>query len=174
MGDHKRLFFALWPSASVQTAIAKVTQTAGIRGKRVATNRIHLTLAFLGNVDSATVEQLRAEVAAIRAEAFDLTLARIGYFPKARIAWLGMEEPPAALMGLAEQIRQVAAGLELQTPTRRFRPHVTVARKAPHPPDRQLATPIAWPVRAFSLTESMQEQGEVVYQDLARWRLPRT
>lgn len=171
MPDTKRLFFALWPPAAVQEAIAECAVSAGIRGKRVARERLHLTLAFLGDVDATVPDDLCAAADAIEAEAFDLVLSRLGHFYRASVAWVGPEATPGALADLAGQVRGAAGDAGVPVRSRRFRPHVTLARRAGRPSDWMLDAPIHWPVRDFSLTESVQIDGRAVYRDLARWSL---
>lgn len=96
MTDHQRLFFALWPPEPVQVAIAECADTAGISGRRVATERVHLTLAFLGNVDSAAVAHLETLAGVIEAHAFELVLTRYGHFPRAGIDLAGSVQRVAA------------------------------------------------------------------------------
>ena len=62
----------------------------------------------------------------------------------------------------------VAQGFEVET--RRYRPHVTLARKVRQPTASTELTPIDWQVRELALVES--RSGAVpMYQPLARWAL---
>ena len=89
----------------------------------------HLTLAFLGEVDPATVGEVRARVweVAGRHEPMRLGAGGIGAFPsasRARLIWYGVEDPDGRLAGLAGDLAD-ALGLDARSP---FRAHVTLAR----------------------------------------------
>lgn len=169
MADRKRLFFCLWPPDSVRKAIVETAKKDDIRGKRVTDSRLHLTLAFLGDVDTAVLDRLIANVNAIDAQAFDLALCRIGYFPRAKVAWLGPEQTPKALSALAAAVGRAAADSGVTVESKAFRAHVTLARRAAQPKQSVMVDPVCWPVREFSLTESTQVNGSPVYYDLASW-----
>ena len=104
----------------------------------VAADRLHLTLRFLGEVDSALLAPLqRALAEAVPRVAVDLELAPAGSFgPAARtsVAWLGVGGDLAALRDLAARVERavVAAGLprDPRAP-REPRPHLTLARVRP-------------------------------------------
>lgn len=169
MAERKRLFFCLWPPASVRKAIVQAADEAGIQGKRVAEARLHLTLAFLGDVDVATLERLLTHVNAINARAFDLQLDQLGYFARAQVVWLGPEQTPAALSALAAAVSRASANSGIPVGSQDFRAHVTLARRAAQPEQAAMTGPVFWPVRGFSLTESTQVNGAPVYRDLASW-----
>lgn len=171
MPDHQRLFLALWPPAPVQAVIAECARQAADSGRLVPPKRLHLTLAFLGDVDSATRDALITRVAAIDAAAVDLTLARFGYFPRARIVWLGPRQAPDALLSLAAALRDAARAVGIRLPSSPFRPHVTLARLVGPPGARGADVSVRWQARHFSLSESVFHQGRAQYRDLARFPL---
>lgn len=143
----------------------------GERGRAVPTERLHLTLAFLGHLQPPAVEQALTVADNIKAEAFEFHLDRLGYFYRPRILWLGAKAPPSVLMALAQDVRSglVAAGLQLER--RRFAPHVTLARRAP-PPDKNLTIePVLWPVQSFCLVESINRGSDLGYEVIRTWPL---
>lgn len=96
-------------------------------------DQIHLTLAFLGEVDPAKLRPLAEGLAAAFApfEPLDLRLDGGGTFPPgrpARVAWLGVDAPEeiAALQRAVEKVAVEVVGIEPEERT--FRPHVTLAR----------------------------------------------
>lgn len=171
MARCKRLFFALWPPTSVQECIVRSAGPAIQQGKPVARERLHLTLAFLGNVDHATAAALIANTQAIKGQDMPLTLLRLGYFHRARTMWLGPEDPPAALGELVAALHRVTRAAGIDSAARQFRPHVTLARSTTPPGVGSLSEPIHWRARHFSLTESTQVDGRPIYRDLAQYFL---
>ncbi|MFB6135760.1 MAG: RNA 2',3'-cyclic phosphodiesterase [Halobacteriaceae archaeon] len=97
----------------------------------------HVTLKFLGEVDAADVDALRADVARAVADAgvapFEVTYGGLGVFPSEeyiRVLWLGVRDGAgdAELTALQEAVeaRLVARGFD--PADHEFTPHVTLAR----------------------------------------------
>ena len=162
-----RLFFALWPDAAAAEALARLARDLAPRvgGKPVPESKIHLTLAFLGEVAAE-----RAAAVPVEGRAFAVSIDCMGAFRGARVAWAGIAAPPAALVDLqsrlAGQLR--AGGFELED--RPFVPHLTLARRIAAPLPRQAIAPIGWQVREVALMRS--EAGTGRYSRLEAWELP--
>ena len=98
---------------------------------------IHLTLKFLGDVESGRIGAIAEAVA--RAcqgiAAFPVTIAGSGAFPnpgRPRVLWIGVREISGKLMKLQSRIEEELAALGYPREERRFSPHLTMARiKAP-------------------------------------------
>ncbi|MES1943368.1 2'-5' RNA ligase [Salinisphaera sp. PC39] len=169
--ESRRLFFALWPPRDVADEIAVRARDSGVRGRLVPPEKLHLTLAFLGDVPAERIDALLAAGDGIRAVDFDLCLSRLGYFRGPRAAWVGPKTTPAPLAALAAGVREAAAAAGIGRETRGFRAHVTVARRAEPPRRVRLPEPVAWRPDAFELTESARVAGKAVYRPLRRWPL---
>ena len=74
-----RMFFASWPPAGVAEALARWAQAArrDCGGRVTRADRIHLTLAFLGEVDP---EEARATAAAVRLPACAFSIEQARYW----------------------------------------------------------------------------------------------
>ncbi len=151
-----------------QAAAALVPNEAA---HRVRAENLHSTLVFLGAVEPA--QQLCLEDAAglVRAEPFDLTFDRLGYFRQPRAAWLGCTTPPAALQALVTGLRYGAASCGFTPESRPYAVHLTVARQCSRDPGSLPFMPIAWPVNRFALMESLSEIDGVHYRPLRFWDL---
>jgi len=169
--DARRLFFALWPTPEIQERMAEAARSHSIRGRLMRTERLHMTLLFLGDVDAGGQRAVTARIDGIEIPAFHLRLARLGHFRGPGVAWMAPVDEPAALLDLVGVLRDAAESAGLERETRRFKPHVTLARRAQPPRRQRLDEVIEWPVRAFSLTESTHEAGRAIYRDIARWPL---
>jgi len=162
-----RIFFALWPPAVVVDAIETRVDALSPGGRRVARERLHLTLAFHGCCSAARLAELKRSVAGVRIPAFELVLDRIGHFRRPGITWLAPEVTPAPLARLAAALAPPSAVTDKPFV---FRPHVSITRKAaPRAP--ATTVPIVWPVRSFSLVASGCEGAPGRYRELAQWRL---
>lgn len=130
-----RLFVAVNLPDDVRRAIGAATdplRRAGLPVKWVDPGGLHLTLKFLGAVDSAQVPGVREalERACSGARAFALPLGGFGAFPspeRARVVWVGCEPvPPLELLQHGVEREFAALGYSLEG--RPFRPHLTLGR----------------------------------------------
>lgn len=149
-----KLFFALWPDAATRQALVRLQQP--VRGRLIPPDKLHLTMAFLGQQPAAALPLLQAILAASAMPALTLHIDCYGYFTRPRIAWAGMRAPPAALLAAQADLmaRLEAAGFSAATHGE-FRPHVTLAREAEAAPAVFGAAPVVWQVAGLALVESM-------------------
>ncbi len=128
-----RTFVALDPAPEVAAALEAWgrREPAALDGVRpLPAASLHLTLAFLGNLDPAEVEAARAIVGALAPRPVGMRLEpQLVGVPRRRPRILAFPEcggDSAALQGEVEA-ELVAAGL-LEPPERPFWPHLSVAR----------------------------------------------
>lgn len=152
-----RLFFALWPDPATRRRLGKTSRPAVRRcgGRPVPERNLHLTLAFLGNVPTELLPVIRQAAAGLEPPALELELDRFGHFPRARVAWLGLSDPPPALATFAAQLWAALEPVGLEVEHRPFHPHVTIARKIQRPPDVEVSRAVQWTVRSFELMRSV-------------------
>jgi 2'-5' RNA ligase len=101
--------------------------------KWVDPGSIHLTPKFLGDVEPARLEAVKASiVAAVRPfRPFKLTTGKTGFFPgaqRARVFWLGLEGDMVELGRLQQVIDRAMANLGFEMENRPFTAHLTLAR----------------------------------------------
>ncbi|WP_374328471.1 RNA 2',3'-cyclic phosphodiesterase [Azonexus sp.] len=154
-----RVFFALWPPAALADDLAglagQLTQLCG--GKPTRTDTVHLTLAFVGEIDASRLPELAAAAQGLALPSFELTLDRLGYWPHNRIVWAGCSAPPVGLLELAATLRArvMAAGFPVDRGSAGFFPHLTLLRKAMRaPPASTLEAPQGWRCQGFVLVRS--------------------
>lgn len=168
----RRLFFALWPGDEVRRLIADTARRLASHhpGNPVIPANLHLTLAFLGNVDANQYQCVEAMASALRCTGFTLTLDQFGMFPRARVAWLGPQHTPQALQQLSDSVSRAARECGIHLDDRPFNPHVTLARKTSRLQETAIE-PIAWQVDAFCLVQSNTLPEGVRYEVIGRWPL---
>ena len=93
----------------------------------------HLTLKFLGATPEDRLEEVRRTGAAAAREkqGAAVSLAELGAFPsarRARVLWLGVEDPADVLTGLAQGLGHALEALGFTVEARTFTPHLTLAR----------------------------------------------
>lgn len=165
---HRRLFFALWPSAAVRAAVAERRKhIEGLSRRPVPDHNLHLTLLFLGDQPADRLDGIVGAAETLEADRFSLVLDRFGWFARARVAWLGGPAPSAGRALVTElTTRMLASGLAFDD--RPWTPHVTLFRKVHDRPEFPEIEPLAWPVDRFALIESVP--GEP-YEPLATFGL---
>lgn len=170
MTDSSRLFFALWPDDETRQSLARLSQSIPAKEfKWVQPHNLHVTLVFLGQVDAATGLSLKQSVADISAQPFELTFDKLSYWSRPKILCLTCLQPaPEEAMILASALTAAAANCGLQTDTRPYIPHITLARHARYLPDVKFE-PIVWRTEAFCLAESCSEPDGVCYKVIQQW-----
>jgi 2'-5' RNA ligase len=147
-----RAFIAVELDAAVRRAAAEVARAlregpAGDRVRWVRPENLHVTLRFLGDVESARVPSIarnvREAVAGLRS--FRMQLGRVEGFPSTRrprvvaIA-VGPREP---LEQLAEAVERAVVKEGIEPEKRRFRSHLTLGRAS-----GRALSPVTAPVTA--------------------------
>ena len=123
-----RLFTAIELPQEVREALSRMQN--GVPGARWAEPSVmHLTLRFVGEVDENVAHDIDSVLTAIRAPAFELKLQGVGEFggksPRALWAGFARSQP---LERLVQKIESVLQRIGLPAETRKFSPHVTLAR----------------------------------------------
>jgi RNA 2',3'-cyclic 3'-phosphodiesterase len=94
-------------------------------------DNLHLTLVFLGLQPLAVQQHLWSQSLELLYELppFELCFDQLDQFSHAKVLYLGVSQPPEALMALQQKLQQLALP-SLNTPVpEQFVPHVTLARK---------------------------------------------
>lgn len=147
---------------------------------------LHLTLAFLGELDNAHLAAATeaAEEAASAHAPITLRLARLGTFGSARsprVIWVGLAGEVAQLGALQSTLANALAARGFPREARPFAPHLTLARiKKPLSDDLlaalarlqgEPAPDAAWQADALSVMKSELLRPAALYTALSRWPL---
>jgi 2'-5' RNA ligase len=162
-----KLFFALWPDAPTRDALARLQ--APVAGRHTTHDKLHLTMAFLGQQPADALPALLDILESVPVSPMRLVVDCYGYFTRPRIAWAGMTAPPMELLAMQEDLiaRLEAAGFSTATHGA-FKPHITLAREARGAPQEGVATPVVWDVKELVLVESVAATGK--YRPISRSR----
>jgi RNA 2',3'-cyclic 3'-phosphodiesterase len=128
-----RIFIALDIEDAIRERIARFME--GVRefapdAHWVKPESLHVTLKFIGEKPTETVEQVKKALAAVKGEPVEMSFRGHGFFPtakSARVFWVGIESG-SALAFLASAVDDVTAGLGIPKEERAFNPHLTLAR----------------------------------------------
>ncbi|MET7861852.1 RNA 2',3'-cyclic phosphodiesterase [Micromonospora taraxaci] len=189
-----RLFVAVYPRPeSVDHLTARVTRlrvaaaaATGVNVRLAEPADLHVTLAFLGDVEAARLVEVESALG-LAVESFRddrnaaprLGLGGGGRFGQGRstVLWVGLRGEVEALHALARLIRSRLRHAGLPYDEKPFRPHLTIAR----PGDRMDLADIEadlddyqgpeWPAAELLLMRSHLDSRPSRYERLAAWPL---
>ena len=130
-----RLFIAAELPGEITDALAETSALlrAHVRGRYVAPDSFHVTLAFLGDVEGARVERAISAIdkGCRDATAFAVELGDLGSFGRRSKAtlWQGFRDP-GALPAIAESVRDELSACGFAFDEKPFRAHITLMRAA--------------------------------------------
>ncbi|HEX9097592.1 MAG TPA: RNA 2',3'-cyclic phosphodiesterase [Candidatus Dormibacteraeota bacterium] len=145
-GERWRVFLAIEVPDAVRVALSEPLEGLHLLHESIRINpteRMHLTLHFLGHQPRPVVEQLQSGLAGVvtRHHRFDLMAQGVGAFPamaRPRVLWAGISGDLPRLNALQAELGNAlrTAGVTLEG--ERFHPHLTVGRvrRPLKPPER--------------------------------------
>lgn len=123
-----RLFVAIRPPEEVRDLLIDAMEDSPAL-RWVGDEQLHLTLRFIGEVETPVANDIASALAGLRSPKFDLRVNGLGAFSQRNggALWAAVEprEPVATLAAKVERLLQ-QAGLEPEQ--RAFRAHITLAR----------------------------------------------
>ena len=175
-----RLFTALAVPEEHRARLSALA--AGVDGARwVAPQNLHVTLRFIGEVNEAAGGDVAEALADVRSDPVAVTLEGSGHFgnrKKAYSVWIGVRAAPELLI-LRDRIDRALASCGLARESRKYAPHVTIARLGRARPDHvrawlegaaRFAAP-PFEAREFVLYESRPGRSGYAYVPLAEFGL---
>lgn len=113
--------------------VVEIFQAAPADVKWVDPQNLHLTLKFLGDVDSVDIHRVceMVEKAAAETPPFEFEIRGAGAFPtvsRPRTFWLGAGEGRREMVALAKVLEKKLQKLGFPRESRSFQPHLTIGR----------------------------------------------
>ena len=141
-----RCFIAIELPQEAKRPVAQLQdrlRQGGVSGIRWADPEgVHLTLKFLGRVDTRRLPEIAEAMARAAREniSFSLELSGIGVFPnpsRPRVVWVGLRGDTERLVRLQKDIESGLVPLGFPREARGFTPHLTLARLRQGTPPRE-------------------------------------
>ncbi len=113
------------------TEIQKKILDIGADVKPVPPENVHLTLRFLGDVETTLLEKIIDIIRLINFQPFEIRLKGTGAFPSMRkinVIWIGLERGQEELNKLSRLLETDLKKLGFPQDKKGFSPHVTIAR----------------------------------------------
>lgn len=175
-----RLFVGLTLPEELRAELAGLI--GGIPGaKWVPPANYHMTLRFIGEIESWRAQEVDDALLGIRARSFAISLHGLGTFEKGgrlQALWVGVDRSDA-LVHLQNKVETAIQRVGIPAERKRFAPHVTLARVDRAPPDKVIgfvqahnlfrAPPIS--IEHFTLFSSRLGKEHSVYTQEADYEL---
>ncbi|MBX7457179.1 RNA 2',3'-cyclic phosphodiesterase [Qipengyuania sp. 1NDH17] len=172
-----RLFFGIRPPRAIREALLDIMQDVD-NARWQDDAQLHLTLRYIGEVDTPMAEDIANAASTLPFEPFELAVAGVGYFEKKHRPTLlyARVNPTEPLMRFQRKLERVLHQCGLEPQTRKFTPHITLARlntaSGPLAPFLARHEGLAlgpWQVDDYILYESfLREQGSL-YQPVVTY-----
>lgn len=174
-----RLFVGIRPPAAIRDALIDLME--GVEAARWQdADQLHLTLRYIGEVDTHLADELAERLRAAQGERFALTIEGTGVFErKGRVhtLWAGIA-PDAGLARLRQRIERICEVCGIEPDHRKYHPHITLARinRAAGPLAPFLSRTAAlrlgsWMVEDYLLYESHLHSDGSLYEPVMRYPL---
>ena len=136
MNQPIRCFIAIEIPETIQNQLARIQETLRSQIQKaswVKPGNIHLTLKFLGDVDPHDLETVGEAIEGVarRHRSFVLRIGGLGAFPnlaRPRVMWAGVKVGGERVIALAQDINVALSDCGFPLDTKRFNPHLTIAR----------------------------------------------
>ena len=165
-----RLFIAIPTNPKLKESLLNIQETfrrEGIQGHYTPQENLHLTLAFIGEYGDP--DEVMDALEAIRFAPFTIRLNQVGCFGD--LWWAGIAESDA-LKNLASRVRHALAEADIPYDRKRFKPHITLLRRAVIPRRSRLDNlpqpDVSMKVDHFSLMQSTRGKHGMIYTEVGR------
>lgn len=176
-----RIFIAVEISDAVKDELKSVQDKLNAlcpKGKYTARNNFHLTLRYIGEVDTQTYYSIKRAIdeCVNAVYPFTLSLDKVGSFQKKsrHILWAGLKGEMDSLFSLYTKLEACLSEIGLSKEDRSYKPHITLGRHIhmQHSIDEinkliQL-NPLELSVKSLSIMESINLKGQLIYRPLYR------
>jgi len=170
-----RLFIAVNFNEEIKRRILEVQarlRAQSLKGNFTRPENLHLTLAFLGEIDENKLSPLSGIIEGIRSSPFEISFNRSGCFTHSHkeLWWIGTDKNRSGFSLLENIHRQLVDQLSkaaIPVDTRPFNVHITVGREIKHSSPIMLVCPeITVKVDRISLMKSENVRGLLTYTEI--------
>jgi 2'-5' RNA ligase len=184
-----RSFLAFELPPYIKKNVAQVSgeiQKSGLNVRWIKVDNIHLTVVFMGNMDSEVLKAIGDDMMKVCARygAFHISLNGMGFFPnrrRPRVIWLGLDGDLERMSHFRDDLQKQVIPFGVKEEKRPFKPHLTLGRfRKSRQTEIQLdeflmkygdlKSPVC-PLDELILFKSDLKPGGALYTKLASWPL---
>jgi len=170
MTKKHRLFFALEPDETVRREIYTIQNKLAYSGRKVAQEKFHITLAFLGMQPAEVIPEVSAIASHVHFNPCSLRLDRLGIFRRAGVLWIGATKIPDALRDFHQALLGELERADIGYDRKAWKPHLTLYRRLRNCPVIMETNPVIWQLNQFSLIESINVKSGIEYCRRGCWK----
>jgi len=160
-----RLFIAVNFGAETLANLIALREELRSRSRSGSFSRdenLHLTLAFIGEVNPAKADKIKTIIDTIAFAPFDATIDRLGTFSRGTLWWAGLREDKP-LMDLQREVEHKLALCGFEQDGRKFNPHITLGREVATDTKPWRINPFGETVTGIDLMKSERLGGKLTY-----------
>jgi len=129
-----RLFIGYYPPDTVVDYIHSIEESLkskNIKANYSAKQNLHITFRFLGEVEEQKVDYIKNVLYNYKNLDINLNLSKVGFFNKSQNStiWVGLNGELKKLEDTVYKLNDNLNNIGFEKENRRFRPHITIARK---------------------------------------------
>lgn len=132
------------------------------RGNFTLDDNLHLTLAFIGEVNPNKIDKLKAIMETVAFSPFEVALDKLGTFSRGTLWWAGLREDKP-LMDLQREIEHKLALCGFEMDGRKYHPHITLGREVLTDTEPWQVAPFGEIVTSIELMKSERINGKLTY-----------
>ena len=160
-----RLFVAINCNKETRSrllALRDVLRGKSQRGSFSASENLHLTLAFIGEVSPKKVDNIKAIMDTVTFEPFTVAINQLGTFSRGTLWWAGLREDKPLLVLQREIEHKLALG-GFEMDDRKYSPHITLGREVVTDTKQWQIEPFGEMVSKVDLMKSERINGKLTY-----------
>ena len=160
-----RLFIAINFNNATRSRLLALCD--GLRGKSESgrfslPENLHLTLAFIGEVNPKKTDTIKAVMDTITFAPFVVAVERLGTFSKGTLWWAGLREDDSLMM-LQREVEHKLALCGFEMDGRKYNPHITLGREVVTDAKPWQIEPFGETVSSIDLMKSERINGKLTY-----------
>ena len=135
MKNKYRIFIGLQLSGYLTNIIPMIRSTIDDKKQLISWingRNLHLTLSFIGEIDSKAIEELKAKLDdMLEFKSFDMIINGTGSFPSIedpKILWLDIKKGGSKLIDIQNRIENITMPFKQNEKQEKFVPHITIGR----------------------------------------------
>ena len=160
-----RLFIAINFNNGIKSgliALRDELRSRSERGNFTRDENLHLTLAFIGEVNPKKVDKIKVIMETVTFAPFAASVERLGTFSRGTLWWAGLREDKP-LMDLQHEIEHKLTLCGFEMDGRKYSPHITLGREVVANAKPWKIEPFGETVGAVDLMKSGRIDGKLTY-----------